>query len=627
MLQNLRDRLKGAVAVVVILIFVVPLVLIGVDSLFVGSAGGTDAASVNGQAISKSDLQRELDIEKGRLQQQMNLEPSSPQLEDSVLMGPVLDRMIRREAMIQVAKKGGMGAPKDDVERQIKQMEVFQVDGVFDENLYRERISFRFTPATFLAAMSKDYLLSQLNTGLFSSSFSTDLEFNLLAGINQQERTFFTIEIPRDEPEAVEVSEDDVRKYYEDNSSRYLEPESVVVNYIELSLATLADSIDVTESEIKAVYEAEVAEFDADPKLVVAHILIEEKDGVEATIEAVKQGLAEEKSFSDLAKEFSDDLGSRNSGGSLGVMVDEAYPEEFVAAAKTLTVGQVSDAVKTDVGTHFIKLTEIKDAEPPAFEDRKASIKRLLAEQKAQEEFILKSEQLDEQTFGAESLKSAAEFLGLEVKASSSFTRRGGVGIAADRKIVDAAFADDVLKQGHNSPVINIEGDRAIVLRLNKHQPELLKPFDGVKDQIRQQLVNQRLDEALQQKGNALIVQLNGGADAKVVAEEAGYTFALHENVTRSSFDGNGRVLQKAFSLARPASEDVLVLDKVALAGSGLSVIGLSRVQSGDVEKLEDAQKQSTRRQIAFQINRAEMSAFENFILESSDIDRPDTEN
>src|SRR5690554_404099 len=88
MLQGLRESLKGTVAIVVIIIFVVPLVLFGVEQLFVGSIGGQDAATVNGEGINVRDFQRELALEKQRLQAERGLESGSPQLDDEVLAGP-----------------------------------------------------------------------------------------------------------------------------------------------------------------------------------------------------------------------------------------------------------------------------------------------------------------------------------------------------------------------------------------------------------------------------------------------------------------------------------------------------------------------------------------------------------
>lgn len=625
MLQNLRDNLKGTVAVVVIAIFVVPLVLFGVEQLFVGSVGGTDAAEVNGEGINQRDLQREMVLEKGRLQQQLELEASSPRLQDENLRGPVLDRMIRQQALLQAATSGGMGASKDELWKQIAQIEAFQVDGQFDYSLFKERISYLYTPAEFLKVSARDFILGHLNAGVSQSSFVTPAELETMAGISHQQRTFYTIKIPRGDREEVTVTEEEIQEYYSQNSTQFLDPESVVVEYVELSLDQLAKTVDVSEDEVRAVYETEVTEFDADPRYTVAHILLEGEDGVEARVQEIQDKLAAGESFAKLAEDYSDDLGSKDRGGDLGELLEEAFPEEFVDAAKQLDEGDVSGPVETDAGTHFIKVTAIDNVDPPSFEERKDAIRRQLARQEAQQDFILKSEILDEKSFGANTLQPAADALGLQVKTSQRFTRRGGPGIAANDAVVDAAFGDDVLKQSYNSRVLNLEGDRAIVLRVKDHQPELVKPLDAVKPQIEQRLASQKLDQQLEQKAHELMARLGSGASFDSIAEEVGYESALHENVSRNSFEGSPAVLRKVFSLPRPASENSPVIEQAALPGEGgVVVVGLTSVEDGSLENLEEAQKQAIERQLSFQFSQAEMRAVEEAIVQAADVDRPE---
>lgn len=61
MLQSVRDNLKGTVvSVIVILFFILPMVITGVGSSFLGSVAGTDAAVVDGRSITKKELSREI---------------------------------------------------------------------------------------------------------------------------------------------------------------------------------------------------------------------------------------------------------------------------------------------------------------------------------------------------------------------------------------------------------------------------------------------------------------------------------------------------------------------------------------------------------------------------------------
>lgn len=620
MLQSVRDNLKGTVAVFVLAIFIIPLILFGVEQLFVGSVGGTEVATVNGEGINRTDFQRELALEKQRLQQQFELPANSPQLEDSALSGPVLQRMVQREALYQAAVDGGMGASKEELWKQIAAIEAFQVDGKFDYELFKERISYMYTPANFLQASERDFVLGHMNAGISDTTFVTAEEVQLLAAITQQKRTFSAIQIPKPEKPKAAITEAEIEQYYQSNSAQFVEPEQLKVSYVELNLDSLADAVEVSEEDVRNIYEQEISSFKADPRYTVAHILIEEGDTSSDDIKAVEAKLAEGAEFADLAKQYSDDLGSKETGGNLGVMIEEAYPKEFVEAAKTLEVGAVSGAVKTEVGYHFIKLIDKTNVEPPSFEERKPSIERQLAQDTAQETYIQKVAVLDEKTFGADSLEYAAEELGLEVKISDWFSRDGGNGVMSNQQLVNEAFGDEVLSQGHNSKVIEVDGDKAYVIRLSEHKPEQTKPLAEVRDQIEQQLTEQRIAEESAKQARDVLDQIAGGKSAEEVAKEQGLEYKLHENVTRTSFEVGGAILQKAFALARPADNEP-VLDLVSLPDGGAVVLRLTGVEDGSVEDLADAQKTGLQNQLRFQISQNELNSFENGIIEKANIE------
>lgn len=622
MLQSVRDNLKGTAAIFVLAIFIIPLILFGVEQLFVGSVGGTDVASVNGEGIHRAAFQRELALEKQQLQQRFELEANNPQLDDSVLTGPVLQRMTQREALYQAATQGGMGASREELWKQIAGIEAFQVDGKFDYQIFKDRISYLYTPATFLEASEKDFVLGHLNAGVSASGFVTESEAQLLAAITQQKRTFYAIEIPVTKAENVSVTTAEIEEYYGANQQQFVEQEKVSVEYLELALESLAEKAEVTEADIKSVYEQEISAFKSDPRYMVAHILLEKNADHDTDVKAVTEKLAAGQEFSELAKTYSDDMGSKENGGVLGEMIDEAYPAEFVDAVKKLKVAEISGPVSTEAGTHFIKLIEKTNVEPPSFEERKATIKSQLAREIAQEAYLQKIALLDEKTFGADSLKYAAEALDIQVQSSEPFTKFGGNGIATEQQVVEAAFAKDVLSEGHNSRVLELADSRALVIRLKEHQPEKIKPLAEVSDQIKQQLTEQKVAADLKAKAMGIVAKISAGEPADKVAKDSGLEYKLHDQATRSSFDVNHAVLQKVFSLARPVGDNP-VIEQVQLPAGGVAVVGLQKVENGTLADMEDAQRDGLRSQLGFQLSQSELFSFETGVIEKAKIELP----
>ena len=625
MLQNLRDNLKGTVAVFVIIIFVVPLVLFGVEQVFVGSAGQKDVAEVNGAGITSVDFRRQLELERQRMIQQGNFDVDSPQVQDDALRMPVINQMVRRLALRQAAENAGMGVSRDALWREIASVEAFQVDGKFDYELFKRRIANMYTPTQYLESLSAEFMIGQLNDGLAGSNFVTGSELALIAGISRQQRDFYTITIP--EPDVdIEIGQTDIESFYQDNQARFTQPEAVQVEYLEISVDSLAASEEPSEQVVRDAYEAEIRTFESDPKYSVAHILLEK----DAKLGGHRGGVAklarplDDGAVRKLARQYSTDLGSRESGGELGELNPDIFPEAFVEAASALEVGDVSPPVETDAGIHFIKLLDIRDQEPPTFEERRPSLARQLSMVMAQDEYIKRVSELDELTFGNTDLKTVAERMGIPLQTSEFFTRDSGSGVASENRIREAAFADDVLRDRCNSRVIELPEERAIVLHVTEHRPEHMTALENVQAEIRDELVSIRKRE--QAEAAALLAQtrIGRGDDPAQVAEESGFEFAEHRDVQRDKFDIDMLVMQKAFSLPRPVEQQPVVLDVTEMITGGYAVVGLTNVKDGSIDQLSEEQKRSIEAQLRFQFGQAEMLAFERSVMERSKVRMPD---
>ncbi len=622
MLQNLRDNLKGTVAIFVLLIFVVPLVLFGVEQLFVGSAGQKDVAEVNGEGISSIDYRRELEMEKQRLVQQFGVEPDSPQLEDRNLRGPVLQRMVQRTVLQQAAKAGGLGVSKDELWKEVAAVEAFQVDGKFNYDVFKQRISAVYTPAQYLDALSGDYLISRIESGITGSSFVTEHELTLIAAITQQRRSFFTISIPPID-ESVVAADEQVKAYYEKNRQKYTDAESVEVSYLELALEELAKEVQPTEEDIRSAYEAELREFKAAPRYEIAHVLLDSNADVAKVAEVEKKVTAGED-FEDLAQQYSTDLGSKESGGYLGELDLSVFPDEFRKAAEGLEVGAVSGPVKSHSGIHFIKLLGVTNQEAPSFEERKSSIAAQLSRSMAQDVYAEKIAELDELTFGKVDLNSVAERLGLRVGRSEAFTRISGSGLGESAKVREAAFTPEVLTDGYNSRVIELEDDRAVVLHVEKHTPERVKPLDVVREEIEQHLEAELRREMIAAKAKDVVNRLRKGEKPEEIAKSADFEYRSFIDSERSNAELDMAVLQKAFSLPRPTEEQPMVFDHALMPNGGAAVLGLSKVSDGSFAQLPEAQLASTRQQLKNQIGQTEMSSFERSVMDRAKTRMPD---
>lgn len=144
----------------------------------------------------------------------------------------------------------------------------------------------------------------------------------------------------------------------------------------------LEPSIEITDDEIKTYFEDNKASFDTPEQVEASHILVED----EKTAKEVKKKIDEGGDFAELAKEYSTDTQTAENGGELGYFSTGQMVEAFDKAAFAMEVDEISDPVKTDYGYHIIKVTGKKEAKEATLEDSKEQIKEALLEQKVQEQ-------------------------------------------------------------------------------------------------------------------------------------------------------------------------------------------------------------------------------------------------
>ncbi|MBU2984023.1 SurA N-terminal domain-containing protein [Saccharophagus degradans] len=610
MLQNVRDNLKNKVVFGIVVLVMLIMVVGGVGSVNLNSIGGNDVASVGGEGVSAVELGRAVAMRKDQLLAN-GVDPTSDFVKEQNLRQQILPQLVRRKALLVTAEEAGVGAAVAEVEKAILGQEAFKVGGKFDPQTYRRLIgNAGYLPATYKVAVAEDIILSHQSSGLAGSAFVSDEEINALVAILNQKRSFFGITIPKETVgDEVTVTPEQIEAYYQANQQEFSVPAKVSVDYIEISVAEIAKTIAVDEADIKAQYEQEKADFVESSEYEIAHILIADGDESASKIEEVQTQLAAGEAFETLAETYSDDFGSRETGGSLGVLTPGIFPEEFEQAVYALEEGEVSEPVATDAGTHFIKVTSKKVEALASYEERKPEIKKAIQNLRAESFYVDQYAELEELTFNAGDLTVAADQLGLTVKQSPLFERNFGNGVAKEVKVRNAAFSEDVLLSGRNSPVIEISNSKAMVLRKRSHNPEHIAALELVSSQIQQKLQAQAVQAKLAELAKNIQSEIAAGKSPKEVAESLGYDIAEHELVKRMDVTADAQMLRAVFQM--PAGSGATVFEDIEAQGGNRVLLGLTAVQPGKVEDMTEQERAALSTQLLRENANLEIAAYE----------------
>lgn len=617
MLQNIRDNSQGWIAKTIIGVIVVLLALTGFDAIFNAASNSQNAAEVNGEEISRYDLDQAMNMQRRQLAQQLGRDFDPSLLDDRLLRDAALGSLIERMLLLQGAKNADFAFSREALDQLILQTPEFQVEGAFNAARFDQVLQqMGYSRVQFRQLLEQEMLIGQLRAGISGTGFVTDQQVESFARLETQTRDFATLTVPA-QRETIDVSDEQIKEYYDANAERFRTPEQVIVEYVELKKESFFDQVEVSDEELQDLYQKQIANLAEQRR--AAHILIEtgaelSDDEAKAKIDEIAARLKAGEEFAAVAKEVSQDPGSANEGGDLGFAGPGVYDPAFEDALYALNEGQVSAPVKSEFGWHIIKLLGVQSPEVPPLENMRPELVRELKAQQVEQRFVEASKQLEDAAFEAADLSQPAQDLGLMVQATEAFGRDGGDGIAANRQVIQAAFSEEVLVDGANSSVIELDPDTSIALRVKEHLQPAAIPLADVRDDIVQQLQQSLAAERARSEGERLLADLRNG-------QQSDGQWQAIEAATRSQEGVAPALLQEVFRMPHPADQDKPSYAGVALGNGDYVVVRLNGVNEPETA-LTDEGKLNYRRFLASRMGQQDFAAFRQKLQAEAEIER-----
>jgi peptidyl-prolyl cis-trans isomerase D len=632
MLQAIREKAQGWIAWAIVILISVPFALWGIQE-YLGVGSEPEVAVVEGEKIT----QRMLDQRTRDFRENMRLSLGDAYradfFEDSTLKKQVLDGMVEQAVLAKNAADWNLRTSDMQARGFISSIPAFQRDGRFDQLSYETAVRNRGTSrAGFEQDVRQDLLLGQLRSGVRDSAFVTETELATRVRLNNEKRKLIYARVAADKfLDQIEFSEDDLKSYYEANLDRYRTPERVKLSYVLLDAATLASLIDVNEEALEQYFEDHRTEFVAPEERAMRHILISvSPNATEEEVQAARNKaddllmqVREGGDFASLAKENSDDPGSAGSGGDLGWVERGLMVPPFEQAAFELNKDEVSELVRTDFGFHIIQVTDIRGGSDAGFADLREKVESAFRKFEAENLYFDYAERLANSAYESpDSLTPASEALGLKVQTTDWITRDAVLpGALGSPRVVNAAFADDVLVEGHNSELIEVGQQQALVVRVAEHEPAGVKPFADNLDLLGKDYKVDKASEAAAAAGAKAIAELDaGGESLEQLASDKAWVLEQPGEVGREQPTVPAEVLAKAFGL-KPPEQGATAYAGVVSAEGDYMVIAVSGVQGGELAALSDAERQGAVQQATNVAASAQLRYFTRSLRDRAKID------
>lgn len=234
---------------------------------------------------------------------------------------------------------------------------------------------------------------------------------------------------------------------------------------------------------VRAAYEARRAEFDRPEEVQARHILVKVDEGapeqeVEAArerIEAIRSRIEEGAAFEDVAREVSEDAGSKPQGGDLGFFPRGRMVPAFEEVAFQLEPGVLSEPVRSAFGFHLIRVEEKRAAQKISFEEARRDVARdLVVQDRAEADARERAADLAAAVREGRSLVDVAREKGLTVERPDPFGWRpdGFVpGLGPAPEVRTAAFALE--EDRPSDPTLHeVNGRFVLIQLLEREEPD-----------------------------------------------------------------------------------------------------------------------------------------------------------
>ncbi len=508
--------------------------------------------------------------------------------------------LIQREILLQQADKLGLKVTADDIRRELREgpwaIYFFPKGQFIGQDRYADWVDQQL----------------HLSTSAFEKQLGTELEINRLEALitggvfvsdkdaaesyrrdNTKIKFDYAVLNGEDLRKQINPTDADLQKFFNQNTARYKNaiPEARKISYMAFTPDQLPGGTpQITDQQAQQYYQAHLKDYQVPDQVKVRHILISVPKGADAKTDAAAKAKAEDVlkqlraggDWAALAKKYSDDPGSKEQGGELGMLQHGVTVPEFDKAAFSLNPGQISEPIKTQFGYHVIQTEEKQTAHTKSFDEVRGTILATMVRDK---------EAQAAQAY-AQSLASEAQKNGLAKTAAAhhlqvvttDYLAQGAIapGLADSSKLMSEAFT--AKKDG--PPAVASTGEGFAVFQVADIQPAHAPTFDAWKSHLLEDFREQQLPQLLASKTNALAADVKQSGNLAAAAKSVGATVKSQDFIGR---DGQvpdlGQIGQMAPQVFNLSDGQVSNAINTGRNGIVIKLTGKQEPQPADIAK------------------------------------------
>ena len=502
---------------VVLMLTAIPFVFFGLDSYTRSGGGANDVATVGGTPISAREFSDELRRQQDRLRQALGAQADLSMLDTPEMRMAIVESLVSQRLLTNEVAKAGLTASKEEVVGMILSAPEFQEGGRFSAERYANYLrGAGLSDEGNVVRLRQEIPASRLAAAINGSAFQSRKVAERMVALASERREVAEAFVAA-EPFLARVKPDEaqLKAFYEANTAAFKVPERVRAEYAVLSAEELGKAEGATEAELKAAYDGRAGQLGVAEQRRASHILVGTKEEADRVLADLRKS---PQRFAELAKKHSQDTGSADKGGDLGLNARGSLASKALEdAIFRLAPGQIGEPVQTEFGWHVVRLDAVQAGKTRPFEEMKAELAAEVVKTKGARKFAEAAEAFNNMVYEqSDSLKPAAERFKLKIAATGWLTRQGAkeAGVLSHPKLLAALFSQDATHQKRNTDAVEVAPGMLVSARVLEHEPEKVRPFEDVRADVARMLAQREAAALAKKEGEEKLAALAKGGDA-----------------------------------------------------------------------------------------------------------------
>jgi peptidyl-prolyl cis-trans isomerase D len=553
----------------------------GIEDMIRPSSNIEEVAQVDGTVIGRNEVSLQFSRLMNVMRNRLGPDFDTQQAVQLGLLDQTLEQMISARLISIDARRLGLNAGEEQIRQAIFDDQRFRgVGNRFDRSRFRQYLAQEGMPeGAFVATLRDQIIRRQVAGALGAGTTVPKILQDTLFKYRNEKRIAEIVLIPHGKAGDVAAPSDaELVKFHKENAGLFTAPEYRQVVSIYLDPDAMAKGQSPSEKRILAEFEDRRQSLEVPERRTVEQTLLPDEAKAKKLLQAIKQG----KSFADAVKDA-----TGNAPISLGTLSKLEMPDQAVAdAAFSLAKDAVSDAVKSPLGWHVLRVTKIVPGIEPKLKDHREKIVAEIAREMAVDEIINLTGKLDDSLAGGARIEDASNTIGTRILTIDAVDSDGldpnGKPVRSLPKspaFLERVFSSEV---GENTNVEETRDSAFFVLRVDKIIPPALRPLKDVRDKAIEEWKKRNIQTATRKKAEKLQQEAKAAASLARAIKSSGQKIVTSKPFSRFSREPGSPVSNELSTALFGAKKGEIV---IGATPNGFAVASLKEIVPADPKK------------------------------------------